>query len=62
MEPAIEVGQVWEGKRDPQRRVLISHIYTGGDASVRRNTSRRMQAISPDHLRKTYRLTDRTAL
>lgn len=55
-ETPIEVGQTWRAKRDRHRLVTITYVYSDGDLGVRRNTSRRTQAISPRTLRRDYRL------
>jgi hypothetical protein len=60
--PVIKIGNVWQHKREPWRRVMITYIYESGDLAVDRNTSRRGQSIKPETLRASYRLTDRSTL
>lgn len=55
--PVIAVGQIWQHKRESFRRVEITSIREpewGGGAFVRRNTSRRRQAIGEASLRRDY--------
>lgn len=49
----VEVGQVWASKRDNWRRVTITGVHDDY-VNVRRNTSRRTQAISRATLARTY--------
>jgi hypothetical protein len=55
----LQVGQVWRHKRELWRRVEIFGLRSpewGGGAFVKRNTSRRRQAISEETLRRDYEL------
>jgi hypothetical protein len=65
---AIQAGTVWQSKRDSWRRVFITSVhedekfYPNSYVNVKRNTSRRRQAINWTTLLKDYYLTDRTKL